>query len=146
MGEFDIYLLAKQYGDAPPNYYPHWRGGYYFAAHAKSAPKNQIAMLYFSRWDSPQAARDFAKLYADYLPKRYEKAVLRPVKAANGKVEAGEDLTLFSFETNEGKSTMEVHGSDLLILEGFDDKVAEKARDVLLMGMSLPETAGKGSK
>src|ERR1039458_9120174 len=45
MGEFDIYLLAKQYGGAPPNYYPHWRGGYYFAARAKSAPKDQIAML-----------------------------------------------------------------------------------------------------
>src|ERR1035437_9386985 len=71
MGEFDIYLLAKQYGGAPPNYYPHWRGGYYFAARAKSTPKEQIAMLYFSRWDSPEAARDFAKLYADYLPKRY---------------------------------------------------------------------------
>ena len=65
MGEFDVYLLAKQYGaNDPPNYYPHWRGGYYFAAQAKTAPKDQIAMLYFSRWDSPEAARDFAKLYA----------------------------------------------------------------------------------
>ncbi len=146
MGEFDVYLLAKQYGDAPPNYYPHWRGGYYFAAHAKSAPKNQIAMLYFSRWDSPQAARDFAKLYADYLPKRYKKAVLKPVTATNGKAATAEDLTLFSFETNEGKATLEVKGNDLLILEGFDDKVAEKARDVLLFGMTLPETAGKSSK
>ena len=84
MGEFDIYLLAKQYGEAPPNYYPHWRGGYYFAAHAKSAPKDQVAMLYFSHWDSPGAARDFAKLYADYLPKRYKKAVLRQSAPANG--------------------------------------------------------------
>ncbi len=75
MGEFDVYLLAKQYGgdDAPKNYYPHWRGGYYFAAHAKTAPKDQIAMLYFSRWDSPESARAFAKLYSDYLPKRYKK-------------------------------------------------------------------------
>ena len=103
-------------------------------------------MLYFSRWDSPQAARDFAKLYADYLPKRYKKAVLKPVTATNGKAATAEDLTLFSFETNEGKATLEVKGNDLLILEGFDDKVAEKARDVLLFGMTLPETAGKSSK
>src|SRR5271166_6294162 len=77
MGEFDVYLLAKQYGgdDAPKNYYPHWRGGYYFAARAKGSPKDQpvISMLYFSRWDSPESARAFAKLYADYLPKRYTK-------------------------------------------------------------------------
>ena len=38
-------------------YYSHWRGGYYLAAHAKSAPKNQIALLYFSHWDSPEAAQ-----------------------------------------------------------------------------------------
>ena len=54
MGEFDIYLLAKQYGaQDTPNYYRHWRGGYYFAAQAKNAPKDQIAMLFFTRWDSP---------------------------------------------------------------------------------------------
>ena len=55
MGEFDIYLLAKQYGaEDTPNYYRHWRGGYYFAAQAKNAPKDQIAMLFFTHWDSPQ--------------------------------------------------------------------------------------------
>ena len=32
-------------------------------------------MLYFSRWDSPESARAFAKLYGDYLPKRYTEVV-----------------------------------------------------------------------
>jgi hypothetical protein len=142
MGEFDIYLLAKQYGgDAVPrNYYPHWRGGYYFAARAKSGPKGPIAMLYFSRWDSPEAARDFAKLYAGYLPKRYKKAV-----QANGASPTGTQ-PVARFETNEGKAILEVQGSDLLILEGFDDKVAERASQVLLHGMSLPSSATKTSK
>ncbi|MGA3315171.1 MAG: hypothetical protein ABSC64_01885 [Candidatus Korobacteraceae bacterium] len=145
MGEFDIYLLAKQYGGAPPNYYPHWRGGYYFAARAKSTPKEQIAMLYFSRWDSPEAARDFAKLYADYLPKRYKKATLQqpaPVSAMNS---TGAKPAI-TFETNEGKVTLEIQGSDLLILEGLDDAVADRASEVLLHGMSLPQAAGKSSK
>ncbi len=67
MGEFDIYLLAKQYGaNDVQNYYPHWRGGYYFAAHAKTAPKDQIAMLYFYALGFAEAAYDFARLYADY--------------------------------------------------------------------------------
>ncbi len=145
MGEFDIYLLAKQYGGAPPNYYPHWRGGYYFAAHAKSAPKDQIAMLYFSRWDSPQAAQDFARLYADYLPKRYKKAVLQQPVSASGAGATGVPSAI-TFETNEGKAALEIQGSDLLILEGFDDKVEERAREVLLHGMSLPPPAAKTTK
>jgi hypothetical protein len=145
MGEFDIYLLAKQYGGAPPNYYPHWRGGYYFAARPKSAPKDQIAMLYFSRWDSPEAARDFAKLYADYVPKRYKKAALQQPASANGANATGA-LPAITFDTNEGKVTLEIQGSDLLILEGYDDKVAENARQVLLRGMSLPQPAGKTGK
>jgi hypothetical protein len=145
MGEFDIYLLAKQYGGAPPNYYPHWRGGYYFAARAKSAPKDQIAMLYFSRWDSPEAAQDFAKLYADYLPKRYKKAVLQQPVSASGANATGAQPAI-TFETNEGKVTLEMQGNDLLILEGYGDTVAEKARAELLHGMSLPQPAGKSSK
>jgi hypothetical protein len=144
MGEFDIYLLAKQYGGAPPNYYPHWRGGYYFAARAKSAPKDQIAMLYFSRWDSPEAARDFAKLYADYLPKRYKKAVLQQPASAS-ETTATSAQPAITFDTNEGKVTLEIQGNDLLILEGYDGTVVEKARQVLLHGMSLPQPAAKSS-
>ena len=142
MGEFDIYLLAKQYGGAPPNYYPHWRGGYYFAARAKSGPKDQIAMLYFSRWDSPEAAQDFAKMYADYLPKRYKKAVLQQPASAGGASATGGQPAL-AFDTNQGKVTLETLGNDLLILEGYDDTVAAKARAELLHSMSLPQPAGK---
>ena len=142
MGEFDIYLLAKQYGGAAPTYYPHWRGGYYFAAHAKSTPKDQIAMLYFSRWDSPEAARDFAKLYADYLPKRYKKAVLQQPASPSGT--SGQPV--ITFETNAGKATLEIQGNDLLILEGFDRKVAQRANEVLLHGMSSPQPAGRSNK
>jgi len=141
MGEFDVYLLAKQYGASdPPNYYRHWRGGYYFAARAKTAPKDQIAMLYWSRWDSPEAARDFAKLYADYLPKRYKKAVLQAPSAADAKG----PRHLHVFDTDEGKASIEIEGNDVLIMEGFDDTVTERARDVLLFGMSLPAQPAKG--
>jgi hypothetical protein len=39
-----------------------------------------------------------------------------------------------------------MQGNDLLILEGYGDTVAEKARAELLHGMSLPQPAGKSSK
>src|SRR5271166_2505073 len=141
MGEFDVYLLARQYGgdDAPKNYYPHWRGGYYFAAHAKTAPKDQIAILYFSRWDSPESARAFAKLYGDYLPKRYKKIewVAACPAGPNGCSHA-------EAMTEQGKVFMEFKGNDLLILEGYDDGVIEKARDLLLKNASLAASTKNG--
>src|SRR5271165_1543582 len=153
MGEFDVYLLAKQYGgdDAPKNYYPHWRGGYYFAARAKGSPKDQpvISMLYFSRWDSPESARAFAKLYADYLPKRYTKVV--PMQTPNSHPADSPSEDKYVFDTASGGSdrgtvTLESMGNELLILEGYDDTVAGRLRDVLLNGMSPPVSPAKSGK
>ncbi len=139
MGEFDVYLLAKQYGvEDAPNYYRHWRGGYYFATHAKSAPKNQIAMLYYSRWDSPQAARDFAKLYLDYLPKRYSEPVNWTSKCTIATSGSGEDkpCNVEQGMSNEGPVLIEWHDNDLLIMEGYDQGVIDKARNVFFYRMS----------
>lgn len=176
MGEFDVFLLAKQYGvDDPPNYYRHWRGGYYFAAQQKNGPKDQIAMLYFSRWDSPEAARDFATLYATATPKRYDNPVkwssacaanlidptLSPTpggkdgaavskKGARGSSNSksgdeegasGAGCNPITGSVKEGLIHIEQHDNDLLIMEGYDDAVIAKARDVLLYGMSLPAAA-----
>ena len=145
MGEFDVYLLAKQYGgdDAPKNYYPHWRGGYYFAAHAKTAPKDQIAMVYFSRWDSPESARAFAKLYSDYLPKRYKK-VSWVVTCPTEPTASG--CTRTEAATERGEVVMGIRGDDLLILEGFDNAVIERASQVLLNGMAAPASTAKAHK
>jgi hypothetical protein len=145
MGEFDVYLLAKQYGggDAPREHYPHWRGGYYFAAHAKTAPKDRIAMLYFSRWESRESALAFAKLYGDYLPKRYQK-VIWDAECSAGLNASG--CSHAEAETEQGKVVMEFRGNDLLILESFDDSVIQRASDVLLNGMTLPAPAATTSK
>jgi hypothetical protein len=164
MGEFDIYLLAKQYGaEDTLNYYRHWRGGYYFAAQAKNAPKDQIAMLFFTHWDSPQAAFDFAKLYADYLPKRYPGKIDWTAScsaASNGTAStpsnsaaqpssngAGQppDCNVWSGKTNEGPFIIERSGDDLLIMEGFDPRVTENARGVLFYHMTPPAQPAKGS-
>ena len=151
MGEFDIYLLAKQYGvKDPPNYYRHWRGGYYYAAQAKNGPKDQIAMLYFSRWDSPEAARDFARMYADYLPKRYpdEKAVLKEVNASCLMGAGVQDrCTMVQGKTSDGPYRIEMHDNDLLIMEGYDDDAVERARQVLFFRMTpAADTKGQKSK
>jgi len=146
MGEFDVYLLAKQYGaDDAPNYYRHWRGGYYFAAQAKSGPKNQIAMMYVSHWDSPEAAYDFAKLYVDYLPKRYTEKVQWTSSCPLVSPEAG---TLPVCNRMEGSSSggpilIEWHDNDLLIMEGYDQGVIDKARGIVFYAMSMPPASSK---
>ncbi len=149
MGEFDIYLLAKQYGaNDTPNYYRHWRGGYYFAAHAKTAPKDQIAMLFFTRWDSPDAARDFAKLYLEYLPKRYSGKVTWTSNCFDTSKGVGpaKDCSLIAGSAAEGPIHIEWHDNDLLIMEGYDDAVIQKARDLYFYGMSLPAQPAKDKK
>ena len=139
MGEFDIYLLAKQYApdtDAK-QYYSHWRGGYYLAAHAKSAPKDQIALIYFSRWDSPDAAIAFAKLYNGYVPKRYKTPPGMVAGGSFGGDTLGDLAFVWDF-AQAGKVVIQTHASDVLILEGFDDTTAGRIRDTLLLGSSQP--------
>lgn len=149
MGEFDVYLLVKQYGakDAP-NYYRHWRGGYYFAAQSKTGPKDQIAMLYYSKWDSPEAARDFAKLYAEYTPKRYDgKVAVRQncpdALEVNGKLLG---CNAWSATTSQGPVIIETHDNDLLIMEGYNEKTVERARGIFFYHMTLPPHEPKAKK
>ncbi len=137
MGEFDVYLLMKQYApnEEPKNIYTHWRGGYYLAAHAKNAPKDQVSLLYLSRWDSREAAQAFAKIYEAYTPKRYP--------------QWPKDLTPHLQESDiasgvsqwwEGSETDRVlvnqSGKDLLILEGFDPATSQRLLAALLTASS----------
>ena len=133
MGAFDIYLLVRQYkpdADAKP-YYSHWHGGYYLAAHLKSAPKDDIALLYFSRWDSQDSAKEFAKLYSDYAPTRYKTAGSATSHAAIEGDEKGNIAYRWDFGS-QGKVVIEVRGNDLLILEGFNDETANRFSAALL--------------
>src|SRR5207302_1784826 len=79
MGEFDVALLVDQYAGVDPSkaLYPKWRGGYYYAAKPKGDEAAALALLYVSRWASPQSAAEFAAIYATYLTKRYHS--VRPV-------------------------------------------------------------------
>jgi hypothetical protein len=74
MGEFDVAVLIEQYAGKPlsKQMYPAWRGGYYYAARAKSNPSAPLGLLYVSRWSSPEKAEEFAEIYADSLPHRYK--------------------------------------------------------------------------
>lgn len=74
MGEFDVALLLEQYaGKAVSNkIYPEWRGGYYYAAKAKTNADAPLGLLYVSRWSTPESAAEFAGVYAQSLKQRYK--------------------------------------------------------------------------
>jgi hypothetical protein len=131
MGEFDVYLLTRQYAPSqdPKDIYPHWRGGYYLAVHRKGAPNNDVALLYLSRWDSPEAAETFARLYYDYLPKRY------PQWGPNHTMEhAGHPR--FRYQLRQGPKSDRVYvsqnGNDVLAVESFDEATAQRIMSTLL--------------
>jgi hypothetical protein len=54
-----------------------------------------------------------------------------------------EAQSLYVFDTEEGKAMLEVEGNDLLIMEGYDDRMVQKARDIYFFGMSLPANPAK---
>src|SRR5271167_2225691 len=58
IGEFDVAVLLDQYSgtEASHNLYPHWRGGYYYAARPKGDPSAPLSLVYVSRWASPEKA------------------------------------------------------------------------------------------
>src|SRR5438552_3452385 len=76
VGEFDVAVLIDQYAGSKASHdlYPHWRGGFYYAARPKSKADGTLGLLYVSRWSSPAKSADFAAIYARSLEKRYRRA------------------------------------------------------------------------
>ncbi|HTW32292.1 MAG TPA: hypothetical protein VMD76_11485 [Candidatus Sulfotelmatobacter sp.] len=74
MGEFDVDVLIEQYlgKSAAKKIYPDWRGGYYYAAKSKTDKAAPLGLLYVSRWSGPEAAAQFAGIYAQSLKQRYK--------------------------------------------------------------------------
>ena len=85
MGELDVRILTELFGgpDVAAILTPQWKGGLYYAVQsrkavtpAQQAATSSVALLYLSAWRSEGAAREFAKLYARELNKKYS-GVLR---------------------------------------------------------------------
>jgi len=75
VGEFDVAILLEQYQgeQVAKRLYPHWRGGYYFAARPHGDPSAPLGLLYVSRWSSAEKASEFAWVYAKGLQQRYQR-------------------------------------------------------------------------
>ena len=128
MGEFDVALLVDEYAgvDESKHMYPEWRGGYYYAAKPKGDASAALALLYVSRWSSPQVAADFAALYASSLKRRYHsmRLVHTPPKPEQEGPRSGNRVWL----TEDGDVVIDAEGDTVFITESFDDVTSEKLR------------------
>jgi hypothetical protein len=131
MGEFDVAILVDQYAgtEVSHNLYPHWRGGYYYAARPKGDPTAPLALLYVSRWSSPEKAAAFAAIYAQALAKRYKHAheVTEDGIDRPDNLQKLESLTgTHTWLTEEGPVVIAVEGDSLLITESLDQPTTEQ--------------------
>ncbi len=126
VGELDVNILLRVLAndDIAKSLTPEWRGGAYYAAGrrgAKPPDKNSsahIGLFYISKWASEEAAQDFAKTYAEALPKRY--TAVQPV--------SGDATTtgLSEYSTADGLIFIQQTGNAVVAVESFDKDVASK--------------------
>jgi hypothetical protein len=136
IGEFDVAILVDQYAgkEASDNLYPHWRGGYYYAARPKADPAAPLSLLYVSRWSSPEKASAFAAIYAQSLAKRYKHAseVTPEGKDLPDNSQKPDALTgVHTWLTEEGPIVIDVETDNILITESLDQATTERLRQEL---------------
>ena len=129
IGEFDVAVLIDQYAgvEISKRLYPHWRGGYYYAARPKGDDAAPLALLYVSRWSSAARAGEFAALYAESLRKRYRRAHEVGPDGATAHDYSLENLTgKHSWLTEDGPVVIEASGDTVLVSESVDQETTEK--------------------
>jgi hypothetical protein len=135
MGEFDVQLIAELFGgpEAAKALAPAWRGGIYYTAQSKTAKTRveqnslgSLALMYLSRWATPETARAFANVYAREIPRKYDGAVLRPADSSDM------DASTRVWTTPQGPVLMVVSGRTVFISESFPLELARKLQALMI--------------
>jgi len=139
IGERDVGGMLKQFGEkrAASDLSPAWRGGAYVAfrrtaANPQGTPATpaDVALVYVSRWKTPEAAQKFAKVYAANVAKRYKTAEVGRTATCAG---AQCPVATAEVSTNEGPVIIEQWPDNTLVIsESFDESTAAKLRNALL--------------
>jgi hypothetical protein len=144
IGELDVRALLKQYGERKiaDDISSAWQGGAYVTFRRKdkvvaevSASTGDLALLYISRWKTPQAAERFAHFYAGAVSQRYHSATVETVPACSGE---SCPVSMAQITTEEGPVMVE-HWDDnsVIVSESFDTATAAKLRTALRDGASV---------
>jgi hypothetical protein len=140
IGQLDVRALMKQYGarKIADDVSAAWQGGEYVTFHRKAKTAStaspttaDLALLYVSRWTTPQAAERFARFYISAVAQRYQTVTPQPVAACSG---TNCPVSRAQIMTEEGPVLVEHWGDNSVIVsESFDlttaDKVHTAVRD-----------------
>jgi hypothetical protein len=141
MGELDVRILTELFGgpDMAAMLTPEWKGGLYYAVQSRKAvtPAQQsstasVALLYLSAWRSEGAAREFAKLYARELNKKYSGVVRDPSS------ETSSDEQVYN--GSEGPILIVRQGKQVFVSESFDPTTARKLQFLFFGAQQTRET------
>jgi hypothetical protein len=126
LGEVDLRVMLLQWSGkaAAAKLAPAWHGGYYMALTNKKDKNAPLSLALVVNFTNPDAAAQFAKIYEDELPKRYQS--LRAAKPAH------------QWMTEDGGVQLFVQDSSVVALESFPAEDAAKARDALQQVLRRP--------
>ncbi len=133
IGQLDVRALLKQYGErkSADDVSSAWQGGAYVTYHRKSkaasgasATTADLALLYVSRWTTPQAAERFARFYTSAVAQRYQTATAQAAAACSG---PNCPVSRAEIMTEEGPVLVEHWGDNsVIVTESFDTPTAAK--------------------
>ena len=143
MGEFDVYVMAKEFGRENDIYSvaQKWKGGSYVVARRKPTDNSakptvaDLALLYVSRWRTPEAAVRFAEIYRTGLLRHASKSdeVRYDANCALGDDGCKGLQWGVRLMTDEGLVSLEVWpGNTLIISQSFEDETLSKLRHSVL--------------
>lgn len=145
IGEFDVKTMVDLFASSKESdqVTSRWKGGTYYAAQRRSdlhTPKQDtpasLGLVYFSAWDTPQAATRFAELYQRQFPRKYMQIKqLDDVPDGHPRLADKEKM----YDTDQGFVMLAVAGKTVFISEGFTRDEARKMQ--LLFAASDTEGA-----
>jgi hypothetical protein len=163
IGQLDLRILTRLFGgeQAASDLTPAWDGGMYWAGQllsaktqAEKARTDSLALFYLSAWKNAASAQAFAELYANELPRKYDRVKLEsedetvalprpssgykifpPPAASSGetsKTASSSDGQQQVYSTNEGPVLITVRGKRVFVTESFPLDLARKLTTLVL--------------
>jgi hypothetical protein len=120
LGEIDLRIILRQWGgnEIAAKLAPAWRGGYYMALANKKSPKDApVPLALLLKFSSPEAANQFASVYATGLAHRYKSVQVETLQPASRPRR---------WTTEEGAVRLYVDGSTVVAAESFTPEDAAK--------------------
>lgn len=137
IGQLDVRAFLKQFGErkTADDISSAWQGGAYVTFQRKKAPAAapattaDLALLYVSRWRTPQAAERFAHFYATAVTLRYHSATAQPASACTA---SNCPVSSVQIATEEGSVIVEHWGDNRVIVsESFDTNTASRVHNAV---------------